>query len=435
MSLPGLHAPLLTRYSCSAGAPSTSSSSRSFVALRCSAASSSSSRGGGGGGATDDFLRGFQKVQVRSYLQGFQQGGKHRFKTIRKRALETHIDYVRQLGPKLNFTDRVVPDGARTGSGGLPQQHLATVGNPGRPSMNRADPDAYDPVLKTPKWRHGARFGSPNTAALAVGGDVWRNVTPVDGGTLGRTGVDDPAPNSAGAGHQQLQIGGGAQGSSLNLFQRALDKPHFSGFAAGLELPGYGTIEVYHGDVFDFDRNLSSASALSNKDPETLLGSDAEALRVERQERLFSPFDNPAYQEFFDSLTPATQQRMGLEELSGSSSNTSTGSSNSTAPRPSGRRAPGTHVTLLAPMIPNFLPFRGYSLEVLERGGEAFVKEAFEETRRMLDIQNAAAGELDASSTGVGTGVVGEGYVDSGAGRTGPEHISMKRTQSLSNVL
>ena len=38
---------------------------------------------------------------------------------------------------------------------------------------------------------------------------------------------------------------------------------------------------------------------------------------------------------------------------------------------------------LLVPMVPNFLPYRGFGLKVLEFGGPPLVKEAFAGTRQL----------------------------------------------------
>lgn len=65
--------------------------------------------------------------------------------------------------------------------------------------------------------------------------------------------------------------------------------------------------------------------------------------------------------------------------------------------------------TLIVPMVPNFLPYRGFGLEVLDRGGQELVWHAFEAVRQHKDIQDflndeeVDSGYLETHGVPVGT--------------------------------
>ncbi|CAD7965901.1 unnamed protein product, partial [Amoebophrya sp. A25] len=230
---------------------------------------------------------------------GWQGGGKNRFNRFRDRATRLHNDFVQQLGPRLNYQD----------------PRSSTV------ASNPSD-GSYDPALRSGHQRAVEKFGFSDYLA---GGEQGKRSTSKKGS------------------HQchEAEVEGVAAGASP--FSAALAPPKWRGKVYGFELPGFGSIEIHHGDIFEHRRDgLEQRSSFSG-------------------EGFFEPED---------------QRTSSASSLSSSNSTSSSSSSSC--------------VTWLVPMIPNFLPGRGFSLEVLERGGQGLVKDAFRESRRFLAARDSS---------------------------------------------
>ncbi|PFH33101.1 hypothetical protein BESB_083000 [Besnoitia besnoiti] len=120
---------------------------------------------------------------------------------------------------------------------------------------------------------------------------------------------------------------GGDANALASLFLTPED-PQYGGAVEKIELPGFGEINIVHGDI------LAGAASKRSEG---------------------------------DAKEPATQEE---------------------------RRNEVAADALLVPVPPNFLPYRGFGLEILERGGTALQKAAFTEVKQKLQQREAARGVL-----------------------------------------
>ncbi|EPT29064.1 hypothetical protein TGME49_229900 [Toxoplasma gondii ME49] len=155
------------------------------------------------------------------------------------------------------------------------------------------------------------------------------------------------AGEAARALERELGLSRGDEAADAAPLLLSAEGPQYGGLLQQIELPGFGEINVVHGDL--------------------LSGSDREAL-----------------------------QRRAEEESAG---------------RPGQEKQEGNVLAadaMLVPVPPNFLPYRGFGLEVLERGGPALQKAAFVEVKRKLQ-QREVARDLLSGQAGREEGAQREG--------------------------
>ncbi|CAD7934765.1 unnamed protein product [Amoebophrya sp. A120] len=262
------------------------------------------------------------------FAPGWQGGGKNRFSRFRDRANKLHVDYIRQLGPKLEQKS---------------------------PQMLNPSGGQYDKTLKTAHQRANERFGihfEPGDVAGHGHGGAESVCTTTGGTSSGGSSSSSSATSSSSTGAQCSTATETNQ--STNMFADALRGPRYRGKIAEFELPGFGSVEVHHGDLFRYRKDAG-----------------------DRGKRGFSAFaDEQAPTSFAGTSTGSGASSSSSSRPGGSSSSSSARTNSSTT------------TSWLVPMIPNFLPSRGFSLDVLESIGEEKVKDVFRESRRILEKRN-----------------------------------------------